>query len=277
MGTLSVERKHRVLHVILNRPEKRNALTSEMCSGIVDAIKGAQNDGQVGSILLSSAGPVFCAGMDVDEAISTSHAQLTDLHDDLFSVGFHSTKPIVVCVGGAALGGGVGLVAQGHIVLASENAVFGLTEIRIGLWPFMVYRSVEAAIGARRTLELSLTGRTFGSHDALRWALVHQVCPPAETYDRAKGVARDMAKASPAAINAGLDYYHRSRGKSWEEAGDLAAELRVKVMEGDDLKEGFEAFKHKREPHWPSMPPEFYNPKQAQPVTNAKSNNGSER
>jgi enoyl-CoA hydratase/carnithine racemase len=103
---------------------------------------------------------------------------------------------------------------------------------------------------------------------------VHQVCPPAETYDRAKGIARELAKASPAAIDAGLEYYHASRGKSWEEAGDLAARLRVKVMESDDLKEGFDAFKHKREPQWPSMPPEFYG-KHDQPVPSGKTRNGS--
>lgn len=274
MPTLTVERKHRVLHLTLNRPEKRNALTTEMCAGIVQAIRSADDDVHVGSVLLSAAGPVFCAGMDVDEALAMTHAQLADLHDDLFSIGFNSKKPIIVCVNGAAFGGGVGLVAQGHIVLASENSVFGLTEIRIGLWPFMVYRSVEAAIGPRRTLELSLTGRTFNSHDALDWALVHQVCPPAEAYDRAKGVAREIAKASPAVIDAGLKYYHGSRGKSWEEAGDLAAELRVKVMESEDLKEGFDAFKHRREPRWPSMPPEFY---QKHPVGALKTNNGPDR
>jgi len=262
--TLSIERKHRVLYLTLNRPEKRNALNSEMCAGIVDAIRSAQDDLHVGSILLRGAGPVFCSGMDVDEALSMPHSQLADLHDDLFSIGFESKKPIVVAVDGAALGGGVGLVAQGHVVLASENSVFGLTEIRIGLWPFMVYRSVEAAIGPRRTLELALTGRTFNSHDALRWGLAHQVSPPGETCDRAKGVAKELAKASPAAVDAGLEYYHASRGKSWEVAGNLASELRVKVMESEDVKEGFDAFKHKREPQWPSMPPEFYRPKQGQ-------------
>ena len=256
--SLNIERKHRVLRLTLNRPEKRNALTSEMCVAIVDAIRSAQEDRHVGSILIGAAGPVFCSGMDVDEALSMKHSELADLHDDLFSIGFHSKKPIVVSVGGAALGGGVGLVAQGHVVLASENSVFGLSEIRLGLWPFLVYRSVEAAIGARRMLELSLTGRSFNAEDALQWGLVHQVCPPAETADRASGVVRELAKASPAAIEAGLEYYHRSRGKSWDEAGNLAGELRVEVMESEDVKEGFAAFKQKREPKWPSMPAEFY-------------------
>jgi enoyl-CoA hydratase/carnithine racemase len=272
--SLTIEQKHRVLQLTLNRQEKRNALTSGMCYELVRAIRSAQQDPHAGCILICACGPVFCAGMDVDEALSTSPAELAELHDDLFSMGFHSRKPIVVSVQGAALGGGVGLVAQGHVVLASENSIFGLSEIRLGLWPFMVYRSVEAAIGQRRTLELSLTGRTFKSEDALNWGLVHQVCPPNETYDRAKVVARELAKASPIAVETGLDYHHRSRGKSWKEAGELAAQLRVKLMESGDLKEGFEAFKHRREPLWPSMPPEFYGEHSPSTKGKASTNNG---
>ncbi|MGH9583953.1 MAG: enoyl-CoA hydratase/isomerase family protein, partial [Bryobacteraceae bacterium] len=162
--------------------------------------------------------------------------------------------PIVVSVNGAALGGGLGLAAQGHIVIASDGAMFGLTEIRLGLWPFLIYRSVEAALGSRRTLELTLIGRMFPAQDALNWGLVHQVCPPSETVDRAYAVARDLAKASPAAIAAGMRYWRESRNKSWKEAGELAGVLRKKLLESGDLREGYAAFKEKREPHWPSMP-----------------------
>src|SRR3954451_7469128 len=161
---LLVHEKHRVLHVTLNRQGKRNALTAEMCSGIVRAIEEVQERNDIGCILLNAAGSVFCAGMDLDEAAAAASpdtASLFRAHDDVFSIGATSRKPLVICVNGAALGGGLGLVAQGHVVLASELAVFGLPEIRIGLWPFVVYRAIEAAIGDRRTLELSLTGDMF--------------------------------------------------------------------------------------------------------------------
>ncbi len=162
-------------------------------------------------------------------------------------------------------------MAQGHVVFASDNAVFGLSEVRIGLWPFMVYRAVEAAIGPRRTLELSLTGRTISANLAQEWGLVQHVCPHPETCDRARGVARELAKASPAAIESGLEYHYRSRGKSWEEAGQIASELRMKVMESEDPKEGFDAFKQKREPRWPSMPQEFYHKSPAPVGSGSKS------
>jgi enoyl-CoA hydratase/carnithine racemase len=144
---LSVHHKHRILHIALNRPEKRNALTCDMCSGIADAVASAQNRDDIGVILITAAGQVFCAGMDLDEA-ALSHHNLASAHEELFTMGAHSVKPIVICVNGPALGGGLGLVAQGHVVVAAEGAVFGLPEIRIGLWPFLVYRSIEAAVGA---------------------------------------------------------------------------------------------------------------------------------
>jgi len=254
---LSVHQKNRVLQVTLNRPDKRNALTCDMCSGIAAAVASAQDRGDIGAILVTAAGQVFCAGMDLDEA-ALPHHNLATAHEELFTMGAGSVKPIVMCVNGPALGGGLGLVAQGHVVMAGEGAVFGLPEIRIGLWPFLVYRAVEAALGPRRTLELSLVGRTFHAPDALQWGLVHQICPPSEVCERAQAVARDIAKASPRAIMAGMQYFLGSRGKSPKEAGELAASLRAELMASGDFQEGCAAFKEKREPHWPSMPPGFY-------------------
>jgi enoyl-CoA hydratase/carnithine racemase len=251
--SLLVDHERRILHLTLNRPDKRNALNIEMCSKLVEAIAAAQKDENVGCILISAAGQVFCAGMDLDEAVGSPGTDLAEVHEKLFTVGANSLKPIVICVNGSALGGGLGLVAQGHAVIAAEGAVFGLTEMRVGLWPLLVYRAVEAALGARRTLELSLTARVFPAHDALQWGLAHYVFPQADAADHAVAVARDLAKASPLAISAGMQYVRGSRGKSWEEAGELATALRRKLMNSPDFKEGCAAFKEKREPRWPSL------------------------
>jgi len=255
---LLLHEKHRVLHLTLNRQGKRNALTTAMCTSIVRAIGEAQERNDIGCILLNAAGSVFCAGMDLDETAAADASHLFEAHDDVFSIGVTSRKPLVICVNGAALGGGLGLVAQGHVVIASDLAVFGLPEIHIGLWPFVVYRAVEAALGTRRTLELSLTGDLFQPAQALAWGLVHRVCPSVELADRGNAIARDLAKASPLALASGMEYFQGSRGKSWKEAGELAASLRPALMASEDFKEGIAAFKQKREPRWPSMPPEFY-------------------
>ena len=255
---LLVEQKRRVLHLTLNRPEKRNALTSGMCSGIVQAVETAQAGYDTGVVLISANGHVFCAGMDLDEAVTIDHHELARVHDRLFTMGFWSRKPIIVAVNGAALGGGLGLVAQGHVVTASNGAAFGFTEIKIGLWPFLIYRSVEAALGPRRTLQLSLTGQLFYAQQALEWGLVHNVSTPVEVLDRACGYAVDMAKSSPEAIQHGLEFVQASRGKSPDETGAIAQNLRARLMEGHDFQEGFRSFKLKQQPRWPSMPPDFY-------------------
>lgn len=251
---LLIEHRHRVLQITLNRPQKRNALTSKMCARIAKAVQAAQEDNQIGAILIGAAGQVFCAGMDLDEAAEMHEDELADLHEDLFTMGARSMKPMVICVNGPALGGGFGLAAQGHVLLAAQGSVFGLPEIRIGLWPFLVYRAVEAAVGARRALELSLTGQMLSAQEGLHAGLVHHLCPSAEVNDRAAAIVRDVAKASPSALSAGMRYVHGSREMSWSEAGELAKTLRRELIRSEDFHEGYEAFKHKREPRWPSLP-----------------------
>jgi enoyl-CoA hydratase/carnithine racemase len=251
---LLIKREERVLRITLNRPAKRNALTTAMCSGITDALTGAQDDHDIGSIFLTSNGQVFCAGLDFDEAAELTNTERTRLYAQLFSIGARSLKPIVVSVDGPALGGGLGLVAQGHVVVAEPGAVFGLPEIHIGMWPFTVYRSVAAALGRRRTQQLSLTGSTFTAHEAMHWGLVHHVChPPVDEQERGAAIARDLARASPTAIRAGMQYVRETRGNSWERVGDLAIDLHDQLITGEDFKEGYAAMKQKREARWPSL------------------------
>lgn len=253
-----ITHKHRVLQLTLNRLDKRNALNSEMCRTLYNEVSEAQIRGDVGAILISAMGTVFCSGMDLDEARGPNEANLTAAHEALFTMGAASGKPIVIAVNGTALGGGLGLVAQGHVVLAAEGATMGLPEIKIGLWPFLAYRSVEAALGARKTLALSLSGSSFNAREAMAWGLVDQVCPGGELKDRSKAMARELAKASPEAVAAGMQYFKESRHLGWAEAGQLAAKMREKGMANDDFKEGYLAFKQRREPHWPSIPKDFY-------------------
>jgi enoyl-CoA hydratase/carnithine racemase len=251
--TLKVSEKNRVLHIVLNRPEKRNALTSEMSAKLGALVNEAQERPEIGVILISAAGAVFCSGMDLEEASGADHRDLTAAHEKLFTMGARSGKPIVIAVQGAALGGGLGLVAQGHLVIGGEGASFGLPEIRVGFWPFLVYRSVEAALGRRRMLALSLTGERFFAQQAFEWGLVHELCPQAELTDRSQAAAQAIANASPLAISVGMRYVRESHGKSWDEAGQIGAKLRAQLITSEDFKEGRLAFKQRRDPVWPSL------------------------
>jgi enoyl-CoA hydratase/carnithine racemase len=248
---LETRQHQRVLHLSLNRPEKRNALNGELCTALVEAIERAGRSPGIGAILLTGNGKSFCAGMDLEEMGSATQDTLSTLHEQLFTIGSRLTLPLVAGVNGAALGGGMGLVANCHIVVASERATFGLTEIRLGLWPFLVYRALTAAVGERRTLELSLTGRTFGAEAARETGLIHEISAQPEA--RAAELAAALAAASPTAIRAGLRFVREVRGKNWQHAGEIARQIRNRVFASADFQEGVRAFREKRPPQWPSV------------------------
>jgi enoyl-CoA hydratase/carnithine racemase len=204
----------------------------------------------VGAVLLSGNGKSFCAGMDLHEVLSPGGADVNEVHERIFTAGIRMTKPLVAAVHGAALAGGTGLVANCHIVVAAEDATFGLTEIRIGLWPFVIFRTVVAALGQRRATELALTGRTFPASEAREYGLVHHIVEPVAVMHRAREIAGAIAEASPTAIQSGLAFVRDARGKSWEEAGDLARQMRNEVFRSADFQEGIRAFQEKRPPRW---------------------------
>lgn len=239
-----LSREGRVVRVTLARPEKRNALTEEMCEAIVEAVEQAP-----GAVLLDAEGDVFCAGMDLESA----SPKTTAIHTRLFSIGFRSTTPIVCAIQGPALGGGVGLIANAHVAVAAHGAQFGLTEIRVGMWPYVIWPSIVAAIGERRARMLALTGSIFGLKEALDWQLVHESVPPVELDDRATAVAHALAESSRSTIAAGLEFANRARGLPLDAALDLALAARARTFDSPDFAEGVAAFREKRKPRWPSL------------------------
>jgi enoyl-CoA hydratase/carnithine racemase len=253
---LEISREGRLLRVALNRPEKRNALNLEICRALAETFDQAEQSPAVRAVVLSGNGKTFCAGMDLGEVLSMGPGQINTAHERIFTGGALHTKPLIAAVEGAALAGGLGLIANCHIVVAAEDATFGLTEIRIGLWPLLIFRAVAAAMGERRTTELALTGRIIGAAEAREYGLVHQVVEPGKALDRSLEIARALAEASPTAVAAGLAYVRASRDKTWDEAGELARHLRTRVFNSDDFKEGVKAFHEKRQPSWPSLAPQ---------------------
>ena len=248
---IDLQREGRLLRLTLNRPEKRNALDVRMCREIVEAIARAGDDPQVGAILLAGAGKAFCAGMDLSEAPDADPNELADAHDRLFTLNEWAAKPLIACVHGAAIAGGTGLAANAHIVIASEDARFGLTEVRLGLWPVLIFPAMIAAVGERRATELALTGRLFGAREAERYGIVHEVAPLEHLPARATEIALAVADGSETAIRLGLQYTRQIRGKATE-ALRIGREVRDRIIKHEDFAEGVRAFRAKRPPLWPS-------------------------
>jgi enoyl-CoA hydratase/carnithine racemase len=249
---LEIVREGRLLHLTLNRPDKRNALNVDLCRDLGVAFESAVRDRHIGAILLTAKGKSFCAGMDLGEISQGLDTSIMNaLHEQLFTVGARIEKPIVAAIQGAAMGGGTGLAANCHIAVASPDATFGLTEIRLGLWPFLVFRAVSNALGERRTLELALTGRVFPAAEAREMGLIHEIAEDAPA--RAREIALGLAEASPTAIQSGLSFVQQIRGLAPDRVGELARMVREDVFASDDFAEGIRAFLEKRPAKWPSL------------------------
>ena len=250
---LQVSREGRLLCLTLNRPEKRNALNGALCQELAAAIEKGDKDPQVGAILLCGAGKSFCAGMDLDEMLTPAEAGLGEAHERLFTIGRRLTTPLIAAVHGAAVAGGTGLAANAHIVVASEDATFGLTEIRIGLWPFVIFRAVVEAVGERRAVEMSITGRIVDANEAASMGLAHYLTPTSDLNARAAAIAAAVAAASPEAIRRGLRFVAETRALENDAAGASAHRSRRDLFATADFAEGIRAFREKREPRWPSL------------------------
>lgn len=253
-------REGRIQHLVLNAPQTRNQLTFAMCRELVAALQDADRDPEVGAILISANGPVFCTGMDPRELCRPEALELGWIHEELFTVGSKITTPIVCQVQGAATGAGIGLLCNAHVVIAAQGTTFGLTEVRYANWPFMILRSLTLVMGERRALELALTGRIFGTNEALQYNLVHAVSSPIELEDRVEATLQLLAGLSPELVRRGLDFVHQTRGKGWAEAGLLAQQIRTAWFAHPDFLEGQAAAAEGRKPIWPSLQVEASKP-----------------
>lgn len=249
---LEVSVSNRVLRLELNRPERRNALSFELCQSLVEELARAERDDAIGAVLLTGRGASFCSGMDLKEVRDIDPGHLADVHERLFSAVHRARKPIIAAVQGAAVAGGTGLVANAHIVFATPDAEFGLPEIRIGLWPVLIYRVVAEAIGERRILEWSLTGRRITAHEAREAGLVTAV--DEDPLRVAEAAALTVACYSASALREGMSFARESRGLSTRDQAVLAREVRDRMTAHKDFHEGVQAFADKRKPNWNKEP-----------------------
>ena len=247
MSALRFERDGPVLRITLARPELRNAFDRELIMELYDAFH-AVGDARV--VVLAGDGPSFCAGADVEWQRSSIDLSYDENVEDamrlyrMLETVDGCPAPVVARVQGYALGGGSGLVACADIVLAGDDAVFGFSEVRLGIIPAVISPFVLRRIGAGLARRHFLTGERFDAATALRIGLVHEVA--ADLDEAVERVLGDLLAGGPEAVRA-AKRLARERPEALETAR-IAAERRT----SEEGQEGLRAFLEKRAPAWRS-------------------------
>ena len=201
-GLLSLERQEDVAVVTLQRPEKRNALSIDLRVELTDAFSALGDDEDVGSVMLTGAGPAFCSGMDVTQfgGDRAHRERLVETSISCFRAIAGCHKPVVAAVNGPALAGGFAIALLCDLRLASEEATFGFPELPRGIPPS--YAAARAALPAAVAAELTLTGRTLDAFTALKMGVVGAVHPTGELIPRSLELAGRIAAGPRGALAA---------------------------------------------------------------------------
>ncbi len=253
--TLLIDVRDGVATVTLNRPEARNALNRTLIRELGEALEALDGDAGARAIVLRGAGDrAFCAGADLkgmfhEAPILEARAQYAGLARILDGIPRMRT-PVIGQVHGYALAGGCGLAAACDVVVASDDAVFGLPEIKLGLLPLMVLAPILRAAAPKRVLQLVLTGAELPAREALAIGLVGQVVPRADLGPTVQAMARTLAGYSPATLAIAKEAFYTALELDHAKALPYLRDLLTIVARSEDAQEGIAAFLEKRPPRW---------------------------
>jgi methylglutaconyl-CoA hydratase len=227
----------------LNRPEQRNALDGDGWRAITEAVRRHTADPAVRVLIVQSRGAVFCAGGDVDWMRRADESELRVAAEALDAIAA-CPKPVVARVHGPTYGGGVGLVAACDLAVASSEARFTLSEVRLGVAPALVSRAVIGRVGGARFRTWALTARAVGADEAAAAGLVDVVCAPDELDGAIDGVCQALCAGEPAALAAVKRLFPAGLG------GEAAAAELDRLRGREAFAEGIAALREKRPPRW---------------------------
>ena len=256
MPSILTERDGPILRITLNRPEIRNAFDEEVIASLTGIVADAAPDQSLRAVVLAGAGKAFCAGADVawmSKAIAYSHREnLSDAEDLALMLERLDTLPVPVIarIQGAALGGGVGLAAVCDIAIAAEDAVFALSEVKLGILPAVIAPYVLRKIGVSAARELFSTGSRFGAARAKEIGLVHEVVPAAELDAAVANRVRDILSAGPRAVARAKALIREIAGAHPNDVIGLTTNTIAAQRVSDEGQEGLRAFLEKRKPSW---------------------------
>jgi enoyl-CoA hydratase/carnithine racemase len=244
--------------IILNRPEKRNALSRALLAELSQALGDLHLERRVRAVVLTGAGPAFCAGMDLLEMRETSqqenpHTQWHEdavLYRDLLETMWRYPKPIIAAVNGPAMAGGAGLLLGCDLVVAAKTATFGLPEPLRGIVAGMVAPLLHFRIGGGQAARLLLSAQTIDAAEAHRIGLFHEIVEPDHLWPRAVELAAQCARSAPEALQLTKRVLNETVGEQLPTLLSAGAAASATARTTEAAAEGLAAFLEKREPKW---------------------------
>ncbi len=254
--TLLVSREGQVGRLWLDRPDVHNAFNAVMIRELRDAVKALGADPSVRVVVLSGKGTSFCAGADLNWMRGVIHfsydqnlGESLELADFLYEL-YSLPKPTIARVQGAAIGGGAGFLSACDIVLASSQATFGLSEVKIGLVPACIAPYVLRRTGESWARQYFLTGERFDAPRALEIGLINSVTTPDGLDAGVEGLIGQLLSSGPEALAKAKELVARVPGMALEEAKRFTAEMIARLRVSPEGQEGMTAFLEKRKPRW---------------------------
>ncbi len=244
-----------VATILLNRPEKRNAISFDLIDDLVRALdEVAKSDATV--LIVTGAGKAFCSGMDLDNLKSLlGRSTEQNLQDSqsmvrLFRSLYEFPKVTIAAVNGAAIAGGAGLALLCDFTLAVPEAKFGYTEVRIGFVPAIVSTFLLRQVGEKQARDLLFTGRLFDVDEAARLGLINEIIPAESLIKRARELAALLMENSPSSLRATKQLLTDHASNEIEEPIEAALRENAAIRATADFREGITSFLEKRKPVW---------------------------
>jgi len=248
---LRIERREAVLWLVIQREERRNAMSHAVLARMGQALDEAQADRSLRAIVVTGAGnKAFCAGADLQsaQAFTTDYSEPYAPLALLLRRARASTVPLIARVNGACMAGGMGLLAMCDLAVASSHAVFGLPEVKVGVFPAQVLSVLQHLVPRRKLAEMCLTGEPLTATQALEYGLVNYVDDDVDA--RLDWLLQRLLDKSPAAIRRGLYTMKKIESMAFEESVAFTESQIALFTLTDDAREGQQAFQQKRKPRW---------------------------
>ena len=248
MSVLLYEVQDRIATLTINRPEKRNSLSSEVIDLILARLEEAENDTEIRVIVITGAGEkAYCSGADLGGGVGGGG---TSNYATMLKRIVNYPKPTVSRVDGYCLAGGMGLMLACDIVVASDRSIYGTPEVNVGLWPSMISALIYRNMLPKQALPMILMGERFGADKANQMGFLSEMVPVDELDATVQSIAEKLTQKSPVGMKLGKASYVGMQHLPLEDALDYLSKELTKVANTKDAAEGIAAFMEKRKPQF---------------------------